>query len=73
MVETGYENTLEKLKVYMEKKLSHRHYSYKDTTKYGDGIKFSYKGLDVDLLLSPYWETRGEYYHDIEPLYKRRM
>ena len=62
VVENGHDETLEKLKTYVEKELS-PHYKYSDTTKVA--LQFSYKGIDVDLLLSPYWETRGEYYHDL--------
>ena len=62
VVKTGYGETLKKLKIYMEKELS-SHYSYSGTTTVA--LQFKYEGMDVDLLLSPYWETRREYYHDL--------
>ena len=68
--ETGYGDYLKKLRTYVTKELN-SHCIKK--TKYS--IKFIYKGLRVDLLFSPYWRTKSEFYSSLEELdeEQRRM
>lgn len=59
VLKDGYSEIQDKLEKYMEKKLS-PHYTYLDTSHVA--VQFKYKELNIDLLLSPYWKTREEYY-----------
>ena len=59
VIQNGYDDIQDKLENYMKKHLS-PHYKYCDRTHVA--VKFTYKQLEVDLLLSPYWDTREEYY-----------
>ena len=59
VVEDGYGEIQDKLEEYLEKQLF-PHYTYCGRTHVA--IQFTYKQLEIDLLLSPYWETKAEYY-----------
>ncbi len=58
----------------MEEELSPDYVEEGDPTQVA--ICFKYKGIKVDLLLSPYWETMKSYLEDvrqIESSHKRRL
>ena len=67
----GYSDLLEKLQDYMKEELSD---DYTEEGRTHVAIKFRYKTIQVDLLLSPYWETMDSYLRDIrtiQPPFKR--
>lgn len=75
-VDVGYEDYLDDIKSYLEEKPN---IQFKGQTKVA--INFNYKlceggDLDIDLLLSPYWESKEALYADLEfiqPPIKRLM
>ena len=63
----GYEAIKDKLKIYLAETLK-SHYNYIKETPVA--IQFHYQlsegvGLDVDLLLSPYWDTEDQFFSDL--------
>ena len=67
VIDNGYEELQEKIKSYLARELR-PNYTYKGVTNVA--IQFRYKlpekgYLDVDLLLSPYWETTESYLADL--------
>ena len=65
VVEDGYEEIQDKLEDYLEKRLS-PDYMYSGRTNVA--VKFQYRGIEVDLLLSPFWETRRDYYDAMQQI-----
>ena len=62
--ENGYDDTLKKVKEFLEKNLA-PYYTFENTTEVA--IKFKYEhpdvgSLDVDLLLSPFFETKEAFF-----------
>ena len=59
-VQKGYGDIQDKLEEYLAENLSAADYTHYGRTHVA--VKFKYKQLEVDLLLSPYWRTKEEYY-----------
>lgn len=67
----GYSNVLEKLNKYLEEKLGAL-YTYEDETQVA--LKFSHQlpgggTIDVDLLLSPYWDSQEHLFCDLAEIH----
>lgn len=71
--ENGYDDYLDKIESYLERKLSP---FYTFLSKTDVAIEFSYRlpeggYLKVDLLLSPHWSSREAYFHDLAAINNR--
>lgn len=65
----GYEELLGKIKEYLKQELSSDYLDNPDkTSKVAVQFTYLYHGveLDVDLLLSPHWDTKQDYWRDLQ-------
>ncbi len=72
VIRDGYKNILDKIESYLSENLSYG-YTFIDYHRFDKkkvALKFSCNipdggKIDIDLLLSPYWEKRESYYRDL--------
>ena len=66
VAQNGLKEWVDLLQLFVENNFTHK----SETT--GRSVQFTYKGVEVDLLVSPYWNTSQEFYQFLNKIPRER-